>query len=112
MIWFEHRGVGSSAGDPVEGIRGDRFDDDLIAVLVAADRGAVVVVAATSHGARGIGASLSPSGLSAATDPPGATTFQPRRRRSPCQASLVPGHGIEFPHQCDVDADLGDELVG
>jgi class 3 adenylate cyclase/pimeloyl-ACP methyl ester carboxylesterase len=53
-IWFEHRGVGSSGGDPVDGVRGDRFDDDLMAVLEDADCGAVVLVAATSHGAHAI----------------------------------------------------------
>jgi class 3 adenylate cyclase/pimeloyl-ACP methyl ester carboxylesterase len=53
-IWFEHRGVGSSGGDPVEGVRGDRFDDDLVAVLEDADCGAIVLVAATSHGANAI----------------------------------------------------------
>jgi class 3 adenylate cyclase len=53
-VWFDHRGMGSSEGDPRDSTAGDIFDADLIAVLDAAGIQRPAVVGEGSSGARAI----------------------------------------------------------
>jgi class 3 adenylate cyclase len=53
-VWFENRGLGASGGEPVQSMRGEKFDEDLTAVLADAHFDQVVLVAASAFGALAI----------------------------------------------------------
>jgi class 3 adenylate cyclase len=53
-VWFDHRGMGSSEGDPRDSTAGDIFDADLIAVLDAVGCQRPAVVGEGSSGSRAI----------------------------------------------------------
>ena len=53
-VWFDHRGMGSSEGDPRDSTAGDIFDADLIAVLDAVGCQRPAVVGEGSSGPRAI----------------------------------------------------------
>jgi class 3 adenylate cyclase len=53
-VWFDHRGMGSSEGDPRDSTAGDLFDADLIAVLDAVGFQRPALVGEGSSGARAI----------------------------------------------------------
>jgi class 3 adenylate cyclase/pimeloyl-ACP methyl ester carboxylesterase len=53
-VWFDHRGMGSSEGDPRDSVAGDIFDADLIAVLDAVGFQRPAVIGEGSSGARAL----------------------------------------------------------
>jgi class 3 adenylate cyclase/pimeloyl-ACP methyl ester carboxylesterase len=53
-VWFEPRGLGASAGDPVQMATGEHFDEDLIAALDDAGCERVALVAASALGSNAI----------------------------------------------------------